>query len=136
MSAILCEHRVQARRPGNYLALGVGMAVCYLVATTSGNPLLSVLGASYLGLVLWRLVRNPQTGFRLRSDRIETMFQGRLRVVSVAQVESFRLSLPQFAPALCLLTLRSGEVLAVHCGGAAHARTLAAGLQQRGVPEA
>jgi hypothetical protein len=136
MSAILCEHRVQARRPGNYLALGVGMSVSYLAATTSANPAISVLVAAYLGLVLWRLVRNPQTGFRMRADRVETMSQGRLRVVPIGQIESFRLSLPRLATALCLLTLRSGEVIAVPCGGAAWARMLAAALQQRGVPEA
>jgi hypothetical protein len=136
MSAILCEYRVQARRPGTYLALGVGMSASFLAATQSASPVISVLVAAYLGLVLWRLVHNPQTGFRLREDRIETLSKGRLRVIPIGRIESFRLSLPRLAPALCLLTLQSGEVTAVPCGSASRARALAAALQAQGVPSA
>ena len=133
MSSVVCEHRVQARRPGTYLALGVGMSASYLAAASSAHPVVSVLVAGYLALVLYRLVRNPQTGFRLRGDRVESLSQGRLRVVPLARVESFRLSLPRLAPALCLLTLQSGEVVGVPCGRAAQARKLAAELSRRGI---
>ncbi|MFN0113890.1 MAG: hypothetical protein ACKVPY_04355 [Paracoccaceae bacterium] len=136
MSSVICEYRLQARRPGNYFALGVAMSASYLAWTLSMPKTIWVLIVIYLGLVLWRLAVNPVTGFRLRDDRIETIENGRLRVVPLAQVESFRLSLERFAPALCLVTLEGGEVIGVRCGGAARARTLAKGLRMRGIPDA
>lgn len=136
MSFVICEYRQQARRAGNYFALGVAMGVSYLALVLDMPRVIWVLISVYLGLVLWRLIRNPTTGFLLRSDRIETMTEGRLRVIPLGHVESCRLSLPRFAPALCLLSLDSGEVVAVRCGSSSHARSLARGLARRGVPEA
>ncbi|MGB7321245.1 MAG: hypothetical protein WBC95_07520 [Albidovulum sp.] len=101
--------RRQARRPGMYLALGIGMIAIYLSITLKMDTLVIVLAGLYLALVLRRLVMNPARGFQLRQNAIEWVSGVRTYAVPLSDLDGVSIGQGAHGQTLCVLRLRNGE---------------------------
>jgi hypothetical protein len=134
MSAVVYEFRRQARGPLAYSELGIAMGLTHVAVTQDLARVVWALLAVWLGLLLWRLARNPASGFRLREDRIEVFGPGRLRVVPLRRVSSFWHSKDRLSARFGFLSLDDGEIVPVPCGSRTHAIALGRQLSRRGIP--
>lgn len=129
------EYHAQGRKPGTYLALGVGIAAAFVAHSWQAPPLVWGLWAFYMTFVMWRLLANPSAGFRLTRDRLELIEGRRTRGLDLASIAEVTLVEPKRRddPAL-VLTLTDGSRVPVPGAGPAQARLLASELAERGVP--
>jgi hypothetical protein len=129
------EYRLQARRPGTYLALGAGLfTACALVLTgATGWAWLPVL--AYLALVLAQLWQNRSGGLRLSAARLEWFRDDCLQdMVPLARIARARVRSGVFAPDECTLVLRDGRRIELPYEALPPARRLQRELAARGVP--
>lgn len=122
MDAILWEYRIQDRKPGTYLALGVGMAACYVVYSMHLAPWVWALVAAYLTLVFIRLSVNRGTTLRVTATRIECQTDEGRRVIPLAEISD--LAVDAARPTTCLLRTRDGTTCRVPCADAKRAAHL------------
>jgi hypothetical protein len=129
MDAILWEYRQQARKPGTYLALGVGMAAAYVAYVMRMPIWVWALVAAYLALVLIRLSLNPATAYRLTETALECRDNGRRRRIPLGTIADYSVD-PQ-VPTDCLITLGDGSIQRIPCRNTARAAHLIALLHAR-----
>jgi len=127
------EYRVQARNPVMYLLLGAAIALTRYGLVHPGYRLIGCLGAAACAAILWRLVVNPKSGFRLTGKMIEVFGPAWHRIVPLRQVETVLISGAERGQTQCLLRLTDGSDLPVPATGWFRAETLAEEFQARGL---
>ncbi len=106
------EYRFQARRPALYAALGAGIIAGYAAAIADATLALPAVGA-YIGLVLWRLWRNPAAGLRFSARDLEVFDPQEARRFALREIRSARIGTGLLCEGICVLTLRDGTRLAL-----------------------
>lgn len=127
------HYHMQARRPGTYLAMGVGMATAYVVHATSTTIAWLPVGA-YLAIVLYRLLKNPSAGLRLGAHRLEVYAGENRQSFPLARIRAARVRKRFFSLDECVLDLSDGGHEALPPEALPPARRLCAELAARGVP--
>lgn len=129
MDAIIWEYRLQDRKPGTYLALGVGMAAAYVVYVMQLPPWVWALAAAYLALVFIRLSINRGTTFRLTPVAIDCTLNGKRRTIALTAIRA--LAQDADTPSVCQVQTADGSVLRIPCGDAKRAAHLVALVSER-----
>jgi hypothetical protein len=107
-------HLRQARGPGTYLVLGVGMALAYVAVTLQLSFLVLLVAAAGIGHALWRLVVNPARGFQLDSARVEYFDNSGPKIIPLDRIDSVSVDAARKGAASCALNLTGGEVLRLY----------------------
>lgn len=127
------EYRVQARNPAMYVFFATAIAVTRFGMAHPGYKLIGIIGAAGLATVLWRLMLNPKSGFRLTDRMIEVFAPAWHRIVPLKQVESVLISGAERGQTQCLLRLKDGTDLPVPATSWFHANHLAQEFQAKGL---
>lgn len=128
------EYRLQARRPANYLALGLGVFTACAVLLVQAALWAWVPVGLYLAILLWQLLRNPSDGLSLRAGSIDIYSDNRLiRRIPLAWVRSAQVRSGVFAPDACILKMHDGNRITLPAAALPPARRLKRELQARGV---
>lgn len=105
--------RRQARRPGMYFALGIGMIAIYVSITLDMDNVVIVLAALYLALVIRRLALNPARGFRLGRTAVDWVNGRRKECVIYDDIEGVSIGRDIKGQTVCVLRLRNGDKAAL-----------------------
>ena len=128
------EYRRQARGPGNYLALGVAMAMVY-AGWSQGWSLMAVfLCGPFLALILVRLVLNQAEGFRLTPKGVEFYNDDRHRAIAWREVATVTMTGDGMGGAHCVLHLRNGATDTLPATNGFSPERLGQEFRARGVP--
>lgn len=133
MDAVIWEFRLQDRRPGTYLALGVGMAAAYVVWLMQLPPWVWALAAAYLTLVFIRLSVNRGTTFRMTATALDVSLGGKRRSIALGAVAGA--ATDPAAARVCRVTLKDGRVCHIPCGDPRRAQLLARLVTARIAPQ-
>jgi hypothetical protein len=129
------EYHSQARRPGTYLALFLGMVSAYAVYVTGAAGWAWWPVSAYLAIVLWLLLMNPSGGLKLSAGRLEVYRNMQsLGIYPLARIEHAKVRSGVFAPDLCTLFMIDGARADLHPNCLPPARCLRMELHKRGVP--
>lgn len=126
--------RRQARRPGMYFALGIGMVAIYLSVTLEMDNLVVVLAALYLALVFRRLALNPARGFRLGKNAVDWVNGRRRQRAAYDDIEGVSIGRDIGGRTVCVLRLRDGRNAALPGAEAFEPAQLIHEFGLRGVP--
>ena len=132
MDAVIWEFRLQDRKPGTYLALGVGMAAFYIVWLMQLPPWVWALAAAYLTLVVIRLSINRGTTFRMTATTLECTIANKRRSIDLGAVAGAETD--PAAATVCRVTLTDGSVCPIPCGDPKRAQLLARLVSARIAP--
>ncbi|WP_376874072.1 hypothetical protein [Albirhodobacter sp. R86504] len=131
-SDVFYEYRLQARRPATYAALGVGMITGYTVIFA--NALLAAIPVTaYIGVVLWRLVRNPTAGLRFTPLALEVFDHREIRHFPFRDIRSARLRTGVFSDDECVLVMANGPRIALPPDALPPIKKLRAEFLRRGI---
>lgn len=128
------EYRLQARRPANYLALGLGLFTACAVILVHAALWAWVPVGLYLAILLWQLLRNPSDGLNLRAGSIEIYSDNELiRRVPLSWVRSADVRAGVFGPDECTLLMADGNRIELPSAALPPAHRLRRELRARGV---
>ena len=128
------EFRRQARGPGNYLALGVAMAMVYSGWTQGWSLMAVFLCGPFLALILVRLVLNEAEGFRLTAQGVEFYSDHRHRNLAWRDITNVTMAGDGMGGAHCLMHLRNGATDTLPATHGFSPERLGHEFRTRGVP--
>ncbi len=126
------HYHLQARRPGTYLALGVGMLTAYVAYLTGAVMAAAPVGA-YLLIVIYRLLKNPSAGMRLGPTRLEIYEGRREKTVPLARIRKANVTRNLFSHDECVLEMSDGARETLPPEALPPARRLKREFAQRGI---